>query len=69
MRRYGRTMIDRSVFACPRCAREVEERFYGPCGPCRDDLREQLRGERQDLGTTRFEPRMHVVANHVATKE
>ncbi|MHB1533784.1 MAG: hypothetical protein ACYC1D_04070 [Acidimicrobiales bacterium] len=62
-------MIERSVFICPRCCAEVEERFYGPCGSCREELREHLRGERQELVGTRFEPRMHVVANHVATKE
>ena len=24
---------------CPRCGRDVDERFYGPCATCRDDLR------------------------------
>jgi hypothetical protein len=26
-------------FACPRCARDVTERFYGPCEACRLELR------------------------------
>lgn len=27
------------TFTCPRCASESSERFYGPCTPCRIELR------------------------------
>jgi hypothetical protein len=52
-------------FVCPRCGGEVDERFYGPCTPCRDDLRARLQGERQDIAVE-YEPKVNVVANHVA---
>lgn len=58
-------------FDCPRCGHAVEERFFGPCQGCRQQLNEQLAGEGSDQyeGTARFEPAMHVVPNHVATKD
>lgn len=27
---------------CPRCSREVDERFYGPCSDCRAFLRREI---------------------------
>lgn len=24
--------------SCPRCGRNMTQRFYGPCGDCREDL-------------------------------
>ena len=60
-------------FACPRCGNAVSERFYGPCAACRDHLREAMSsdGAAPDelAAATRFEPAMHVVPNHVATKD
>jgi len=58
-----------AAFTCPRCGREVVERFWGPCASCRDELvRTQVRvPAERDAG--RFEPAMHVVPNQVATKE
>jgi hypothetical protein len=60
-------------FPCPRCHREVTERFYGPCGECREQLVASQGGEGHELGATStdhfFEPKMNVVPNHVATKE
>jgi hypothetical protein len=59
-----------SEFECPRCHRGVAERFYGPCQPCRDELRSTLGHEPTGApGLSRFEPKMNVVPNHVATKE
>lgn len=59
-------------FTCPRCAATVTERFWGPCSSCR----EQLKAAHGSTGSgeigvesTRFEPAMHVVPNHVATKD
>jgi hypothetical protein len=60
-------------FTCPRCENAVSERFYGPCGTCREQLRAAMSssGVASDeaAGTTRFEPALHVVPNHVATKD
>ena len=57
-------------FTCPRCATAVAERFYGPCGTCRSALG-ALGGDATatDAVTERFEPKMHVTPNHVATKD
>ncbi|HET9058284.1 MAG TPA: hypothetical protein VFN61_00060 [Acidimicrobiales bacterium] len=69
------TSSDLLEFACPRCRQSVNERFYGPCAGCRAELRsEQIgAGGAGDAGSgqerTRFEPKMNVVPNHVATKD
>jgi hypothetical protein len=56
-------------FDCPRCGAGVTERFYGPCGSCRDDLVRNQGGAARDVEAARFEPRMHVTPNAVATKD
>jgi predicted RNA-binding Zn-ribbon protein involved in translation (DUF1610 family) len=56
-------------FQCPRCAQDVTERFYGPCGSCRRQLVEGLGGDRREIEVARFEPAMHVTPNAVATKD
>jgi hypothetical protein len=59
-------------FDCPRCHLRVTERMYGPCEECREQLRADLRSEpaaADEGGQARFEPKMHVVPNHVATKD
>jgi predicted RNA-binding Zn-ribbon protein involved in translation (DUF1610 family) len=55
-------------FDCPRCGADVSERFYGPCGPCRSQLA-SLGGDHREVDVARFEPRMHVTPNAVATKD
>lgn len=58
-------------FDCPRCDLRVTERMYGPCEQCREQLRAKLGSEpvsADEGGRARFEPKMHVVPNHVATK-
>jgi hypothetical protein len=57
------------AFACPRCGREAAERFWGPCGSCRDELVRTQRRAPSESEAARFEPAMHVVPNQVATKE
>lgn len=56
-------------FACPRCATTVDERFYGPCAPCRAALSATLRRDATEMTSERFEPKINVVPNHVATKD
>ncbi len=58
-------------YSCPRCGNEVSERFYGPCEQCREQLTETMganpSGDVQ--GPSRYEPKMNVVPNFVATKD
>jgi endogenous inhibitor of DNA gyrase (YacG/DUF329 family) len=61
--------VDLLRFACPRCGDEVADRFYGPCPTCRQALVAGQRGEAREQEQTRFEPKMHVVPNHMATKD
>lgn len=56
-------------FTCPRCAAEVDERYYGPCSSCRSQLVTTQAGAARQVEAGRFEPSMHVVPNQVATKE
>ncbi len=60
-------------FECPRCATTVTERFWGPCRACRGQLTAAYGpaggASAPALESTRFEPAMHVVPNHVATKD
>lgn len=63
-----------ATFDCPRCSKQVTERFWGPCTACREELVASLRretsGDDGDLADGgRFEPSMNVVPNHVATKD
>ncbi len=59
------------TFQCPRCGQTAQERFWGPCRACREQLVATYRSEETggDVETSRFEPAMHVVPNHVATKD
>ena len=61
-------MSDTLTFGCPRCGADVAERFYGPCGACRDTLRAELVGEARAAEAQRYEPRMNVTPNAVALK-
>jgi hypothetical protein len=47
----------------------VVERFYGPCTPCRADLRGTVLGDAKIIDLARYEPKMNVVPNQVATKD
>ena len=54
---------------CPRCGARVEERFYGPCGACREQLRASFRTEGREVDVAEYEPKMNVTPNAVATKD
>jgi hypothetical protein len=58
-------------FACPRCGNDVSERFYGPCQQCRAQLAATMGAKPSaDPGAPlRYEPKMNVVPNFVATKD
>lgn len=56
-------------FTCPRCNKDVEERFYGPCGSCVGELRATQQKDRKDVADEAFEPKMNVVPNAIASKE
>lgn len=55
--------------SCPRCGRDVEERFYGPCSTCRDDLRAAFVRTGRVVDVAEYEPKMNVTPNAVATKD
>jgi NMD protein affecting ribosome stability and mRNA decay len=57
------------TITCPRCGTEVDERFYGPCGGCRAELRARLGGEAREVEVAAYEPKMNVVPNQIATKD
>ncbi|MDH3301078.1 MAG: hypothetical protein OES24_11285 [Acidimicrobiia bacterium] len=54
---------------CPRCSTPVEQRFYGPCPTCVDQLRTALVGEGGDVIAPEYEPKMNVTPNAVALKD
>jgi hypothetical protein len=56
-------------FDCPRCRRPVAERFYGPCGECRETLRATVGGVAREVETEAYVPKMNVTPNQVATKD
>ncbi|MFV0259571.1 MAG: hypothetical protein ACK5PP_14140 [Acidimicrobiales bacterium] len=60
---------DQLTFTCPRCAREVSHRYYGPCPACRQELRANAPGLQRDVEAKEYEPKMNVTPNAVATKD
>lgn len=54
---------------CPRCGREAEERFAGPCSACRDELRARFAGRARQVEAAEYEPKMNVTPNAVALKD
>lgn len=58
-----------STFPCPRCRGAAAERFYGPCGSCREQLRRTVGNEARSVEREAFVPAMHVTPNAVALKE
>jgi NMD protein affecting ribosome stability and mRNA decay len=57
------------ILACPRCGEPADERFYGPCDTCRQQLRTIFAGTKRDIEVADYEPKMNVTPNAVATKE
>ena len=54
---------------CPRCGTEVNERFYGPCTACRDQLRATFARDGRVIELSDYEPKMNVTPNAVALKD
>jgi NMD protein affecting ribosome stability and mRNA decay len=54
---------------CPRCGRDVDERYYGPCAGCRDELRASFERAGRVVEVAEYEPKMNVTPNAVATKD
>lgn len=63
------TVDDLLDLTCPRCGADVEERFYGPCSPCRAELRVEVAGEQRQVEAEEYVPKMNVTPNAVATKD
>jgi hypothetical protein len=62
-------VTDTLTFACPRCGADVAERYYGPCGGCRDRLRVDQGREARVAEAQGYEPKMNVTPNAVALKD
>ena len=62
-------MSDQISYECPRCYTAVDERFYGPCTACREDLRATQGNEAQVVEAAAYEPKMNVTPNAVALKD
>lgn len=57
-------------FPCPRCGTTSSERVWGPCQACRAELVAAYGAvASREITSERFEPALHVVPNHVATKD
>ena len=56
-------------FTCPRCAATVDERLYGPCASCRDELRAKYVIEGRVIELADYEPKLNVTPNAVALKD
>jgi hypothetical protein len=58
------------TFDCPRCGGAADEDLYGPCTPCRGQLREHFaRAAVAPVEAAAYEPKMNVTPNAVATKD
>jgi hypothetical protein len=57
-------------WTCPRCGEPGTGRFYGPCEPCRAQLRATI-GREPDatVAAADYEPKMNVTPNAVALKD
>mgnify|MGYP003340268220 CR=1 FL=1 len=61
--------LDSSISSCPRCGRDHDGRFYGPCETCRSDLRATMGIVARDVEVADYEPKMNVTPNAVALKD
>jgi hypothetical protein len=57
------------AYDCPRCGAAVTEAYYGPCAPCRGELRAALAGEAHAVEAVEYEPKLNVTPNAVALKD
>ncbi len=51
---------------CPRCGTAARLRYYGPCAPCREDLRARVAAVARSVEVTPYEPNVNVVPNDVS---
>jgi hypothetical protein len=63
------TTVAAVELVCPRCGRDVEERYYGPCAACRDGLQAAFRREGRVVEVAEYEPKVNVTPNAVAVKD
>ena len=63
------TLVDLLSFSCPRCHSSVDERLYGPCTSCREELRAKYVIEGRVIEVADYEPKMNVTPNAVALKD
>jgi hypothetical protein len=61
--------VDTLSIICPRCRATTDERFYGPCGKCRNELRATYVNEARQVDVAEYEPKMNVTPNAVALKD
>lgn len=61
--------MDLLSVTCPRCGTEVNERFYGPCTTCREQLRAAFARDGRVIELADYEPKMNVSPNAVALKD
>jgi hypothetical protein len=61
--------FDVGSFVCPRCGSQVAADFYGPCDPCRSELRSSYEGRGRAVEAAAYEPKMNVTPNAVALKD
>ena len=54
---------------CPRCGKDADQEYYGPCPSCRDELRTTMGGDARTIADDEYEPKMNVTPNAVAVKE
>ena len=54
---------------CPRCGRQEEATFYGPCAACRDELRSMFTSAGRVVDVAEYEPKVNVTPNAVALKD
>ena len=65
----GMAATDVLRFDCPRCQREVDAEYYGPCEACLGELRVRYQAERTEVAQVAYEPKMNVTPNAVALKD
>ncbi len=61
--------MDLLTVTCPRCGAQANARFYGPCEPCRVELRAIFASEGRVVEVAEYEPKMNVTPNAVALKD
>ncbi len=61
--------LEPMTLTCPRCHTEVQQRLYGPCADCVDQLYDKFQGMAREIESEDYVPKMNVTPNAVASKE